>query len=206
MRIAVRVGPGRAHQVGRRAGADRRRWAAAAHARARAIAAAIARAFHFVVDEGDPAGERTRRGRFQRGQIGETHDLAFDRARGAAAKRGQGERLRVGAKHARVFAATLPLRERHRLDPHLVEAQLAEFRLRPRHRACVGLAAGHARPDLGGQRFGDAITQIAGQCRLTQLRGVGDRRCGDVRIARAGRGVVDSQHRGETHGHGRGQQ
>ena len=63
-----------------RTGADRRRRAAAAHARAGAVAAAIARALHRVVDERDLAGERARRGRFQRGQVGEAHDLALDRA------------------------------------------------------------------------------------------------------------------------------
>src|SRR5207342_276697 len=45
---------------------------------------------------------------------------------------------------------------------------------RPLHGARISLAAGQARTDLGGQRFGDLVAQVAGQCLLAQLRGGGD--------------------------------
>src|SRR3546814_8080823 len=68
------------------------------------------------------------------------------------------------------------LREGDRLGPDLVVAQFLEFRLRPRHRARVGLGAGQARADLGGQRFGDLPAQVAGQRLFAQLLGLRERR------------------------------
>ena len=194
MRVAVAVGTGRAHHEGRCAGADRRRGAAAAHAAARAVAAAVARALHPVVDEGDLAGERAGRRGFQRGEIGETHDLGFDRACGAAAKGGQRERLRVIAHDGGRFAAAHPLRKAHRLQPDLVVAQRLELRLGPAHGARIGFAAGQARTDFGGQRFEHLPRGAITQCSVAQRARVRECGIGNARLRRCG-GECEGRHR-----------
>ncbi|MNM63178.1 hypothetical protein D3C81_745380 [compost metagenome] len=175
MRHAVRIGTGRTHQEADRALADGLGRALAADRAAAAVVAAIAERQHLVIDEGDLALQRTGRRGLQRGQIGEAHDLGFHRAARAAAQRGDLQRLRVPAGHGGVFTAALPLREGHRFLPHLVKAQGLELGFGPGHGTGVGLAAGDARADLGGQRFDHLPAGVIGQCLVAQLRGGGQR-------------------------------
>ena len=200
VRHAVVVGAGRTHQEAAGALADRRRWALGAHRAALAVAAAVARGRHLVVDEGDLAGERTFRRRFQRGQVGEAHDLRFDRAGRAAAQRGDLQRLRMRADHRCALAATHPLRERHRLGPDAVEAQLLELRLRPGDRARIGFAARQARSDLGGQRFGDLPAGVVGQRAFAQLFGLGQGPFGNACFGGGRRGGEAEQYRNDRGG------
>ena len=169
VRVAVRVGAGGAHQVTDRAGADRGGGAARTHLRAGAVAAAVARARHLVIDERDPARQRTGRRRLQRCEVGEADDPALDRAARAAAQRRDHQRLCVRAQDLGAFAAAHPARERHGLGPHLVVAQRVELGLGPGDGAGVGLAAAGAWADFGRQRFDDAVTEVAGERRLAQL-------------------------------------
>src|SRR3546814_1284633 len=113
-------------------------------------------------------------------------DWSSDVCSSDLAQRGEHQRLRVLAEHLGAFAAALPLREGDRLGPDLVVAQFLEFRLRPRHRARVGLGAGQARADLGGQRFGDLPAQVAGQRLFAQLLGLRERRVWNSRLAMYG--------------------
>lgn len=59
----------------------------------------------------------------QRGQVSEAHHFRLHRATGAAAERGDGQRLGVLADHLGVLTAALPLGEGDRLGPDLVKAQ-----------------------------------------------------------------------------------
>jgi hypothetical protein len=65
----------------------------------------------------------------------------------------------------------------------------------------VGFAAGQARTDLGGQRFGDAIAQVAGQRGLAQLG-----RGGHGLVGNAGFALGNIGGEGGAGQHGSGQQ
>ncbi|MNV06412.1 hypothetical protein D3C71_967890 [compost metagenome] len=123
VRHAVRVGAGRTHDVTDGALADGLGRTPAAHGAADAVVLAAAAAVHGEVDIGDLAGQRTFRRRLQRIQAFEAHHFGFHGACRAAAECGDGQRLRMRAEYRGMFTAALPLRERHRLGPHLVEAQ-----------------------------------------------------------------------------------
>ena len=200
MRIAMRIGAGRTHQVADRAGLDRRGWAGAAHASAGAVAAAVLRPRHPIVDEGNLAGQRTGCGLLQRVQRFETHHLGFHAATRAAAECGDVQRLHAVAQHVCRLAAAYPLGEARRLGPDLVVAKRLELRHRPRHRARIGLAAGQARADVGGQRFHHLPAGVVGER--------GDAQRGSLRH----RGIVDArgrlrqQRRCNQQGQGSGEQ
>jgi len=95
-----------------------------------------------------------------------------------------------------VFTAALPLREGHRFLPHLVEAQCLELGFGPGHGAGVGLAAGDARADFGGERFDHLPAGVIGQRLVAQLRGGGQRRRGQ------GGGMRRREGRGGQQGEG----
>ena len=71
----------------------------------------------------------------------------------------------------------------------------------------IGLAAGQARADLGGQRFGDLPAGVVGQGALAQLRGLLQGAVGDAgfggKCQRSGAGQGDGKGgggQGEAHG------
>ena len=176
MRHPVRVGAGRAHHKADRTLADCLRRPLGAHRAARAIATAVAGGKHPVIDKGDLAGQRAGRCGLQRGQVGKAHHLGLDLPARAAAQRGDLQWLGKGAHHPGRFTAPLPLGEGHRLGPDPVKAELDELFLGPGHRARIGLAAGHARADLGGQRLDHLPAGAVGQGLLAQLHSGLDRR------------------------------
>jgi hypothetical protein len=207
MRHAVRIGAGRTHDVADRALADGLGRATAAHGAADAVVLATAAAVHGEVDVGDLARQRTFWCGLQGIQALEAHHFGFDRSGRAAAQGGDGQRLRMRAEYRGVFTATLPLREGDRLGPDLVETQCLELGLGPFHGTGIGFAAGHARPDFGGQRLHHLPAGGVGQRLFAQLRGGADRRIGDAGrggcVRRAGRGAQQQGGKGEgsaTHG------
>ena len=185
----LRVGAGRAQQVAGGALGLGDHRAHRAHGRAHAVAVAVLRALHAVADVDDLALDAGRVGRLQRIQRIEFHHLggqpAFRRV-GRIAQRGQHQRLRERCHDRGVFAAAHPQRVRHRFGVDLVVAELLELRHGPVAGALVGVAAGHARADLGGQRCGDLVRGVVVQRLVAQLFGRLYRRGGNRGVGGAG--------------------
>src|SRR5690606_13569144 len=141
-----------------------------------AVAAAVAEALHAVADEGDLAFKAALGRGLECVQGGELDHLGLERALGAdaATQGGDHQRLRKGRDDFRALVLAQPDGEGHRLQPDPVEAHLLEAGLGPGHGTGIGLAAGQARADLGGQAFDEVPGEVAGQGLLAQALGGGD--------------------------------
>ena len=200
VRQTVVVGADGAQQIGHRAMSCRHRGAFAACCHGGAVAAAIAGTCHAMADVGDLADERTFRRVFQVLERGKFHHFRLDgmlAGADTAAQCHQMQRLREGRKHFRFFLPASPHRETHRLGANDIKTHAAELLHGPCHRARVGLGAGHARADFGGQGFDDVVSAAAGQCALAQLCGDGEGFIGQVRDRSPGQGRKGQRQRAD---------
>ncbi len=184
-----------------RADAHRQRAALAAfdgtgRARAdrRAVAAAVARTLHLLVDEDDAALGAVAGVVAQRLDARVPGQLGLDaagRCGHAVAQRRHHQRLRVGVEQSGLRGTALPHLQRHRLGADVVELQPLHCRQRPGHGACIGRRAGRPRANLGGQRLHQLPGLAVGAGQLAQLQRLGEVAIGVGKVgghARAGQG------------------
>ena len=175
VREAVVAGGHRADEHRQRALATAGGRPVAADADPFAVAALVLGAFHAAVEVDDAAADLLVGRRLQCLDRREADHLGGDPILGsadAAAERGEQHRLRIGRQDlARVLAAH-PVRHRHRLALHVVEAEALHRRERPLDGALVAGRAGGARPHLGGDR-GEQLPRGVAREGLLAQRGDG---------------------------------
>jgi hypothetical protein len=148
--------------------------AAAALADGDAIARAILRARHGLVDEHDAACNGAVGRGLERGHVGKTHDLCGEAAggrRGRAAQRGGHHRTFTARRDDVCFLTQrIPIRDRERLYAHVAEALLAQHSHSPVACPRLGSGAGQTRADFRDEVFDDVPGAIALERRRLQPR------------------------------------
>ena len=172
----------------------------AAHGAVHAIAAAILRDAHAVIDENDAAFHSGVGCGAERGEIAETGDGRGDAARWRGPRGAErGERQLVIAAHdGRAGLPTFPYGERKRLLADIHQPQLLHFGLRPRAPARFGFRPRKALAHCIGKARQQPPRFVAGQGGIAQLGGGGQtvsagRLCADWKGYEAGRGGQGSK-------------
>ena len=156
-------------------------------------------------DEDDLALYGRRIGRLQRLHTVKLDDFGLEslgRGSAAVAERGQDERLREGRDDLGTGFAAFPIGKLETFDPDVGEAERLELRDRPVAGARLGLAAGLALADFGGEPFNDVPGEVVAQRGVAQSRGFLRSGLGEEGRGEGG-GGAQRRHQDFLHGVGR---